>query len=85
MGDTFTTGEKPGLQIVVKGTATVAKLHVIRDNKYALSIEPNDRNVTFRYTDDDAKPGESHYYYVRVEQADGNLAWASPVWITYRK
>ena len=83
MGDTFATREKPSLQIVVKGTAPVAKLHVVRDNKYVLSTEPNARDVTFRYTDDDAKPGESHYYYVRVEQADGNLAWGSPVWVKY--
>ncbi len=85
MGDTFTTKEKPSLQIVVKGTATVAKLHIIRDNKYAMTTEPNARDVTFRFSDDDAKPGESHYYYVRVEQVDGNLAWGSPVWITYEK
>jgi hypothetical protein len=39
--------------------------------------------VSFRFVDDTAKPGESHYYYVRVEQTDGNLAWGSPVWITY--
>jgi hypothetical protein len=35
--------------------------------------------------DDDARPGQSHYYYVRVEQADGNLAWASPLWISYKE
>ena len=85
MGDTFTTQEKPALQVVVNGTAPVARLHVIRDNKYALTIEPKTRDVTFRFVDDDAKPGEAHYYYVRVEQADGNLAWASPLWITYEK
>ena len=28
--------------------------------------------------------GKTSYYYVRVEQADGNLAWASPLWITYK-
>ena len=36
MGDAFTTREKPALDIVVKGTAPVAKVHVIRDNRYAL-------------------------------------------------
>jgi hypothetical protein len=85
MGDTFTTKEKPGLQVVVKGTAPVARLHVIRDNKYALTTEPNARDVTFRFVDDNAQPGESHYYYVRVEQADGNLAWGSPMWVSYEK
>jgi hypothetical protein len=33
--------------------------------------------------DNSAGSGES-YYYVRVEQADGQLAWSSPIW-TRRK
>jgi hypothetical protein len=84
MGDTFSASGKPSLAITVKGTAPVSKLHVIRDNTYVLSTEPNARDVSFRYTDDDARPG-THYYYVRVEQADGNLAWGSPMWVTVGK
>ena len=84
MGDIFDTSEKPALEIAVQGTAAVAKLHVIRDNKYVFSTEPGTAQVKLRYADDDAKPGQTHYYYVRVEQADGNLAWASPMWITYK-
>jgi hypothetical protein len=85
MGDIFDTKEKPRLEIAVKGTAPVAKIHVIRDNKYVFSTEPGTADVKLRYADDDARTGETHYYYVRVEQADGNLAWASPMWITYRE
>jgi hypothetical protein len=84
MGDIFDTTEKPALEISAVGTAPVAKLHVLRDNKYALTTEPGTAQVKFRYTDDDARPGQTHYYYVRIEQADGNLAWASPMWITYK-
>ena len=84
MGDIFDTNEKPALEIAVHGTAPVAKLHVIRDNKYVFSTEPGTAQVKLRYADDDARPGQTHYYYVRVEQADGNLAWASPMWITYK-
>ena len=29
--------------------------------------------------------GGVHYYYVRVRQADGELAWASPLWSDYAK
>ncbi len=82
MGDTFTSAGKPRLSITVKGTAPVARVHVIRDNKYVLSTEPKARDVALTYSDDDAKVGTAHYYYVRVEQADGNLAWSSPMWIT---
>ncbi len=85
MGDAFETTRPPTLQVKAVGTTAIARLHVIRDNRYVLSTEPGQRDVDFTYTDDDAKPGESHYYYVRVEQADSNLAWASPMWITYKK
>ncbi|HTU92029.1 MAG TPA: hypothetical protein VMF69_18240 [Gemmataceae bacterium] len=84
MGDRFTSAQRPTLEIRVHGTGPIAKVHIIRDNKYVYSNEPKEQKVTLRYTDMDAKQGQSHYYYVRVEQADGNLAWASPMWITYQ-
>jgi hypothetical protein len=85
MGDAFEARGRPTLEIEAHGTAPVAKLHVIRDNRYVYSTEPNDRRVTLKYTDDDRdlKPG-IHYYYVRIQQADASLAWASPMWITYK-
>ncbi len=85
MGDEFSTTERPTIQIVAQGTTPITKLHVIRDNKYAFSTEPGTPKVELTYSDDDAQPGESHYYYIRVQQADDNLAWASPMWITYEK
>jgi hypothetical protein len=82
MGDIFKTNDRPSLKIKALGTAPIARVHVVRDNKYALTTEPKADRIELTYTDDDARPGETHYYYVRVEQADGNLAWASPMWIT---
>ena len=63
----------------------MAKVHVVRDNKYVYSTEPktkrSDADATPTWT---PKEGKERIYYVRVEQADGNLAWASPMWITYK-
>jgi hypothetical protein len=84
MGDAFTTKKRPVLNIVVHGTAPVVKVHVIRDNKYVYTAAPKERDVKKEYTDMDIAPGKTSYYYVRIEQDDGNLAWASPMWITYR-
>ncbi len=84
MGDEFTTDEPPKIDVEVQGTAPVAKLHIVRDNKYVYTVEPNKQQVKRSYTDTDATPGKTSYYYVRIEQADGNLAWASPMWITYK-
>ena len=85
MGDVFTTDHAPTIAIKVVGTGPIAKVHVIRDDRYALTTEPRTDSASLTYTDDTARPGETHYYYVRVEQADANLAWASPMWITFAK
>ena len=31
----------------------------------------------------DSVAGATSYYYFRGEQADGELVWVSPMWITY--
>jgi hypothetical protein len=84
MGDAFETDRRPALEIKVIGTGPIRKLSVVRNNKYVHTEEPKQREVTLRWTDMDPIAGKAAYYYVRIEQADGNLAWASPMWITYR-
>ena len=84
MGDEFETDERPTLTIEAHGTAPIAKLHIVRDNKYLDTSEPGECEVKRTFTDMDAQPGKTSYYYVRIEQDDGNLAWASPMWITYK-
>jgi hypothetical protein len=37
-----------------------------------------------KWTDPQALAG-THYYYVRVLQADEEIAWGSPLWINYKK
>ena len=36
-------------------------------------------DVTFRYEDQDETPDD--WYYVRVQQVDGGIAWSSPFWV----
>jgi hypothetical protein len=84
MGDEFETSERPTLSIEAYGTAPIAKMHIVRDNKYIDTTEPGERDIERTFTDMDAEPNKTSYYYVRVEQDDGNLAWASPMWITYK-
>jgi len=84
LGDEFETDKWPTLDVHVIGTAPIAKVHVIRDNKYVYSSEPREKEVKLQYSDMDAKEGKTSFYYVRVEQVDGNLAWGSPMWIKYK-
>ncbi|MBW3541229.1 MAG: hypothetical protein KY476_13255, partial [Planctomycetes bacterium] len=83
MGDEFETAERPRLEIRVHGAAPIARVYVVRDDEYVFTARPDKAEVELTYTDMDAKPGASHYYYVRVEQSDGNVAWASPMWMAY--
>jgi hypothetical protein len=40
--------------------------------------------VEYEWTDKSPTAGKESYYYVRGEQTDGELVWASPMWITYK-
>ncbi|MFN0124634.1 MAG: hypothetical protein ACKV2V_29380 [Blastocatellia bacterium] len=84
MGDQFETSTPPQLQVRLTGTAPFAKVVIVRDNKYVYSIEPKTAVVQFSWRDEKATPGKQSYYYVRGEQTDGELVWASPMWITYK-
>lgn len=37
-------------------------------------------HVKFSYVDDGVEEGEN-YYYVRVSQLNGHMAWSSPIWV----
>ncbi len=83
MGEDFTTRARQPIRVRVKGTGEVSAVHLIRDAAYIYQVEPGKQEVEFEYVDHDAGSGE-HWYYVRVEQEDGELAWSSPIWVTYR-
>jgi hypothetical protein len=46
--------------------------------------EPKTRTVNLTWRDEAAVKGKTSYYYVRGEQADGQLVWVSPMWINYK-
>ncbi len=81
MGEEFTAARVPELKIKVRGTAPVSKLSIIRNGKYLTQQTPNGLEVAFSFRDTAPEKGSS-YYYIRVEQSDGNLAWSSPIWVT---
>jgi hypothetical protein len=86
MGDEFTQKSPPKLDIIVQGTAKVARVDIVRQidqamPAYVYATQPNQQNVKLSWTDNQAKSGAVNMYYVRVMQEDGKMAWASPMWI----
>ena len=83
MGDQFSTASAPSLQVKLTGTGPFANVHIIKDGKYVYAIQPKTAEVNFTWRDTTASPGKTSYYYVRGEQENGEIVWASPMWITY--
>ena len=84
MGDEFRAGAPLPMTIRVRGTNEIARVNVFRGEQLLHSHEPEGREADFEYLDKDARSGMgTQYYYVRVEQADGNVAWGSPLWVNY--
>jgi hypothetical protein len=84
MGDDFKTASAPTLAISVIGSGKLARIDILKDGEVAHSIKPG--KTDYEGTWSDPKPLEGvHYYYIRVVQEDGELAWASPLWIDYAK
>ncbi len=84
MGDEFVWHGRPRLEIEVHGTAPIRAVHVIRNNRYVYVSRPGSPVCKLSFTDDDVVPGKMYYYYVRVEQQNGAMAWSSPMWIHIR-
>jgi hypothetical protein len=89
MGDILQTTASPVFHVNIEGTAPIQQIDLIKDGKFVYRAEPHNANVQFDYVDNAAgtpssaaAPGES-WYYVRVIQADRNLAWSSPIWVKY--
>jgi hypothetical protein len=70
----------PRISAHIHGTGPLRKVEVIRNNQYIHSHASSGPALDFTYVDNEPPAGEV-YYYIRVEQADGQLAWSSPVWI----
>jgi hypothetical protein len=82
-GDDLTSNALPELSAKIVGTGKLKKVVIVRDNQYIYSQEPQGETFNLSFRENSLSPGQ-HYYYVRVEQQDGNLAWSSPIWVKYQ-
>ena len=84
MGDELHASEAIPIAVNARGTTDIARVSVFRGEQLLIAHEPGGQRAEFEYLDRDARAGMGlQYYYVRVEQADGNVAWGSPIWVNY--
>lgn len=97
MGSEISTKTKPGLALnrhitgYVAGTCTLKEVILFRNGTPIKIFDPQNYFFDFAFDDADLlskvalKCAENKspfaFYYLRVEQEDGHLAWGSPIWV----
>ena len=99
LGSELSTKVKPGLAFnrhitgFVAGTAPLKEITIIRNGKPLHTFNP--KKSDFEFAHDDSEPLSKAllsssderppfaYYYLKVVQEDGHIAWTSPIWIDY--
>lgn len=78
----------------VAGTSDLVKIEIIRNGKVIKTFEPEE-GYSYDFAFDDMTsldkvtlPSKDKrppfvYYYLRVTQEDGHIAWSSPIWVDY--
>jgi len=81
MGEEITTpaGKAVKIEVSVLGTDT-GVVQVIKNNQVIKEQQTDGLACDFVF--EDLAEEADTYYYVRVEQNDGHLAWSSPVWVS---
>ncbi|MBA2727810.1 MAG: DUF3604 domain-containing protein, partial [Parachlamydiaceae bacterium] len=99
MGAETSTAHKHGLFVnrhlhgFVAGTTEIELVEIIRNGTVIKTFQPEGYSFDFIYDDmtslekvvinaKDGKPPFA-YYYIRVIQKDGHMAWSSPIWVDY--
>ena len=63
------------LTVNILGTSPIRQIDIIKNQEFLYTRQKLPQDVEFSYEDAGKTPGED-YYYVRVVQNDGNVAWS---------
>ena len=83
MGSEIRGDEERILKVKVQGTRKIKSIEVIKNNKviYVYYGKDFDEEIEYR----DRRERAIDYYYIRVRQEDGEMAWSSPIWVEFSK
>jgi len=86
MGSEITVDGEVSIHAEVAGTDRIRLVEVLKNNEVIHSVEGNSERNEFDLTDLPGGKGHSgeDWYYLRVTQHDGNMAWSSPIWVRPR-
>jgi hypothetical protein len=72
------------IRVHARGTDVITRLEILRNGQVVHTALPEPRQaediLSLEWQDDAAIQGTA-FYYVRLQQADGEMAWSSPIWV----
>lgn len=86
MGTEWKGGEtEHKLHVYARGTKPILLVEAWKNGRMLYRWNPNPAKREFRvdFTDPSAPYLRENWWYVRVTQEDGEIAWSSPVWFVY--
>jgi len=83
IGEIFSTDRMPVIRIEVSGPHRIDCVQVIRSGEVVRQWHPCTERWKVRYREDREPKRPDEYYYVRVQDCQGNVAWTSPIWVSY--
>jgi hypothetical protein len=81
MGEELVISESVPLRVVVSATEKVKSITLVTNQGQETDLDASGSEIDIRGT---VLPPTSDgwcYYYVRVVQEDGEVAWSSPIWL----
>lgn len=80
MGEAIQVDGPRSITARVVGTAPFAQIAILKNNRVLYQTGAGETEAQLAITDQtDLAPGD--FYYLRVVQSNGDLAWSSPIWV----
>ncbi len=81
MGDEWAPGSAASFRLQVLAPAPISTMEIIRSGEVVYSAAPHLKSIDISYEDQESPGTGSQYYHARLVQADGQIAWSSPIWV----
>jgi len=74
----------PTFDVLIEAARPLRKIQIVKNGSLAHEVNPGTLTCRFDYVDQDIKPGQKAWYYVRCEQDNDRYGWSSPIWVEWK-
>lgn len=80
MGNELNYTDSRDITVEIHGTSLISRIDIIRNGNIIHQRNPEKLDCSLTFIDEEDLRVNT-YYYIKVVQSDGEMAWSSPIWI----